>query len=127
MLSIGEVAEKSGTATSALRYYEEIGLIPPPARQSGRRVYSEDILGRLDTIKLAQSAGFQIQEIKQLLDGFDSNVPPSERWKVMARKKQEELESKINQMTKMRTILAKSLDCDCLSWEECFADNIKKD
>ncbi|XID94591.1 MerR family transcriptional regulator [Paenibacillaceae bacterium WGS1546] len=126
MLSIGEVAEKSGTTTSALRYYEQIGLLQPPQRVNGKRMYEEEILGRIDTIKLAQSAGFQIQEIKQLLDGFDSQVAPSERWRRMALKKQDELEAKIQQMTRMKTILANSVNCDCLSWEECFQDNIKK-
>jgi len=125
MLSIGEVADKSGTTTSALRYYEQIGLLQPPQRMSGKRVYEDEVLGRIDTIKLAQSAGFQIQEIKQLLDGFDSQVAPSERWKLIALRKQEELEAKIQHLTRMKTILANSVNCDCLSWEECFRDNIK--
>lgn len=126
MLSIGEVAEKSGTTTSALRYYEQIGLLQPSHRVSGKRVFDEGVLGRIDTIKLAQSAGFQIQEIKQLLDGFDSHVAPSERWRLMALKKQDELEAKIQQMTRMKSILANSVNCDCLSWEECFQNDIKK-
>ncbi|QTH45322.1 MerR family transcriptional regulator [Cohnella sp. LGH] len=126
MLSIGEVAEKCGTTTSALRYYEQIGLLQPPHRKNGKRVYDVEVLGRIETIKLAQSAGFQIQEIKQLLDGFDLQVAPSERWRLMAMRKQNELEAKIQQMTRMKTILANSVNCDCLSWEECFNDNIKK-
>ncbi|QJD82765.1 MerR family transcriptional regulator [Cohnella herbarum] len=125
MLSIGKVAEKSGTTTSAIRYYEQIGLLQPPRRKNGKRVYEVEIFGRIDTIKLAQSAGFQIQEIKQLLDGFDSQVAPSERWRLMALRKQDELEAKIQQMTRMKTILANSVKCDCLSWEQCFQDNIK--
>ncbi|MCD9025388.1 MerR family transcriptional regulator [Cohnella silvisoli] len=122
MMTIGEVAEKSGIATSALRYYEQIGLIPAPQRVNGRRTYSSPIIGRIETIKLAQSAGFQIHEIKQLLDGFDSNVSPSERWRVMALQKQAELEENINHMMKMKSLLAKSLGCSCLSWEECFSE-----
>jgi len=122
VLSIGEVADKSGTTTSALRYYEQIGLLQPPQRISGKRVYEEGIVGRIDTIKLAQSAGFQIQEIKQLLDGFDSQVAPSERWKRMAVQKRDELEAKIQHMTRMKTILENSVNCDCLSWEECFQE-----
>ncbi|MFC5700290.1 MerR family transcriptional regulator [Cohnella faecalis] len=122
MLSIGEVARQSGASASTLRYYEQIGLIPPPQRISGKRAYTEEIVSRLEIIKLAQSAGFQIVEIKQLLDGFDSNVPPSERWRVMARQKQQELEEQINQMKRMQSVLAKSIGCDCLSWEQCFSD-----
>ena len=122
MLSIGEVAEKSGITTSALRYYEQIGLLEPPQRTSGRRLYEDEVLGRIGTIKLAQSAGFQIQEIKQLLDGFDSGVAPSERWRAMALKKQEELEEKIEKMARMKKILANSVNCECLTWEECFQE-----
>ncbi|WP_256758014.1 MerR family transcriptional regulator [Cohnella sp. WQ 127256] len=122
MLSIGEVAERCGVATSAIRYYEQIGLIPSPERIKGRRCFSDDILSRMDTIKLAQSAGFQIDEIKQLMDGFDSNIPPSERWRMMAIKKQEDLDKQMEQILKMKAILSKSLGCSCLSWEECFSE-----
>lgn len=125
MLSIGAVAAKSGTPASTLRYYEQIELLRPPLRVNGKRMYEDEVLGRIDTIKLAQSAGFQIQEIKQLLDGFDSQVAPSERWRFMTLKKQEELETKIGQMIRMKSILANSVNCDCLSWEECFQDPIK--
>jgi MerR family redox-sensitive transcriptional activator SoxR len=105
---------------STLRYYEQIGLIPSPIRKSGKRIYEEDIIGRLEFIKLSQSAGFQIDEIKLWLEGFDSNIPPSERWRVMAIKKQQELVEKQNQISLMQSVLQNSLQCNCLSWDECF-------
>ncbi|PWU70421.1 MULTISPECIES: MerR family transcriptional regulator [Gracilibacillus] len=120
MLSIGQVAEKVGVNTSALRYYEQIGLIPNANRVNGKREYSSEIIGRIQVIKLAQSAGFQIDEIKILLEGFDSNISPSERWKAMATKKKSELQDKINQLKVMQSVLDNSLKCSCLSWEECF-------
>jgi MerR family redox-sensitive transcriptional activator SoxR len=124
MLLIGQVAKKVGVNTSTLRYYEQVGLIPSAKRVSGKREYSTEIIGRLQVIKLAQSAGFQIDEIKILLEGFDSNISPSERWKAMATKKKNELQDKINQIKVMQSVLDNSLKCSCLSWEECF-ENIQ--
>jgi MerR family transcriptional regulator, redox-sensitive transcriptional activator SoxR len=106
--------------TSTLRYYEEVGLIPCPDRKGGKRIYQASVIGRLEFIKLAQCAGYQIDEIKVLLDGFDSNIPPSERWRAMAIKKQQELNEKQNQLRLMQSVLQDSLHCSCLSWDECF-------
>jgi MerR family redox-sensitive transcriptional activator SoxR len=122
MFSIGEIAETTGINQSALRYYEQVGLIPPPVRKNGRRVYSSEVFGRIEVIKLAQNAGFQIPEILTLLEGFDSDIPPSERWRAMAVQKQKELEDKITKMKTMQIILQNSLKCNCLSWEECFVN-----
>jgi len=120
MLSIGEVSEATGLAASALRYYEQIGLIPAPSRKGGKRVYPVDVLGRIEVIRLAQSAGFHMSETKWLLEGFDSNVPPSDRWRAMAETKRNELDERIAKLLKMRDVLDNSMKCDCLSWDECF-------
>jgi len=65
-LSIGDVARRSGLSTSALRYYEKAGLLPPPARVSKRRVYEKKVLGRIRIILLARHAGFTVNETKTL-------------------------------------------------------------
>lgn len=120
MLSIGEVAKLSDVPASTLRYYEQIGLIPEITRSSGQRRYSPDILQRIRVIKMAQHAGFLVQEIFDLLEGFDSRVLPSERWRVMAERKSAELEEKSKQIKQMQQVLKNSLKCTCLSWDECF-------
>jgi MerR family redox-sensitive transcriptional activator SoxR len=120
LLSIGEVAERTGINASALRYYEQVGLIPKPARSNGQRKYSCEVIGRIEIIKLAQKSGFQIPEIHFLLQGFDSNIPPSERWRSMANLKRMELETKRSQIDSMIQVLDNSLQCRCLSWDECF-------
>ena len=71
-LTIGEVARRAGVATSSIRYYERIGLLPEPDRLSGQRRYDAAVLGRLGFIGVAQSAGFKLREIKALVDGVDS-------------------------------------------------------
>jgi DNA-binding transcriptional MerR regulator len=63
-MAIGEVARRAGIAPSAIRYYERASLLPKPARQSGRRRYDPDILGRLEIIRIARAAGFTIAETR---------------------------------------------------------------
>ena len=118
MLSIGEVAKMSDIPASTLRYYEQVGLIPATSRNNGQRRYSEDILQRIQIIKMAQQSGFQVSEIFVLLEGFDSNIPPSERWQTMAMNKRKELEDKSKQIEFMQQTLDKGLKCKCLSWDE---------
>jgi len=70
-LTIGDVAHRAGLATSSIRYYESIGLLPEPDRLHGQRRYRTDVLGRLAFIGIAQSAGFKLDEIKALVVGVD--------------------------------------------------------
>ena len=72
-LTIGEVARRAGVATSSIRYYERIELLPKPERVGGQRRYGTDVLGKLGFIGVAQSAGFKLSEIKELIDGVDSS------------------------------------------------------
>ena len=83
-LRIGEVAERSGIAASALRYYEREGLLPRAARRGGARVYEDSIFDRLALIEVAKAAGFSVAEIKRLLSGFARKTPPGERWRTLA-------------------------------------------
>ncbi len=67
MLTIGEVARRSGVAATTLRYYEQIGLLPAPIRLGGQRRYDEAVLSRLEVIALCKTAGFALDEIQRLL------------------------------------------------------------
>jgi MerR family transcriptional regulator, redox-sensitive transcriptional activator SoxR len=86
-LLIGEVARRAGLSTSALRYYERAGLLPPPARVSKRRVYEEKVLGRVRIILLARHAGFTVKETRTFLSGYPGSTTPAERWRALASKK----------------------------------------
>jgi len=68
-MSIGEVAKKMGLRSSAIRYYERLGLIPKAPRLSGRRRYDDRVLERLAMVRFAKHVGFSIAEIKVLLRG----------------------------------------------------------
>jgi MerR family transcriptional regulator, redox-sensitive transcriptional activator SoxR len=119
LLTIGEVAKRTGLRSSALRYFEACGVLPAPARRSGRRVYGVDIIRSLAMLRFAQQVGFTLAEIKTLLRGMDPQASLSARWQAMARKKSTELDARIQQMRRMRQALELSLKCGCARIEDC--------
>jgi MerR family redox-sensitive transcriptional activator SoxR len=118
-LAIGEVARRAGIRTSALRYYESIGLLPAPRRVSGRRRYDEQTVQMLAVIQLAQAASFTIAEIQTLLHGFAPDTPPAARWQPLARRKLAELDALIARVQQMKQVLESGLNCGCLRLEDC--------
>ena len=122
-MSIGEVARSAGVRPSAMRYYEGVGLLPPPERENGRRRYDgevlREVLDRLAVVRVAQQAGFTISEIRTLLDGFSEDIPPSERWRLLAREKLPEVEALVERALGMKDLLERGLRCECLSLEDC--------
>ncbi len=120
-LRIGQVAERSGIAASAIRYYEAEGILPDPPRFNGRRVYEERVLGRLRLIGVAKAAGFSMAEIKRLVGGFGRKTPPGVRWRTLAEAKQTELAARIEEAQQMQRVLKAVTRCECPSFEECIA------
>jgi MerR family transcriptional regulator, redox-sensitive transcriptional activator SoxR len=110
-LLIGELAERAGLATSAIRYYESIGLLPEPYRVSGQRRYGEDTVKRLEFIAAAQQAGFTLREIAELADGFDVRN--------LAQRKLPEIEAELKQARDRKRWLVVASECDCGSPDEC--------
>jgi MerR family redox-sensitive transcriptional activator SoxR len=118
-LTIGEVARNAGIRPSAIRYYEEIGILPEAERVGGQRRYGIAILDRLKVIQMAQEAGFTIAEIRTLFDEFDPCTPASERWRALSVRKINEIDALIARAGLMRRVLQESLRCDCLTLDEC--------
>jgi MerR family transcriptional regulator, redox-sensitive transcriptional activator SoxR len=110
-LLIGELAEKAGIATSAIRYYESIGLLPEPYRVSGQRRYGEETLKRLEFIAAAQRAGFTLREITELSDGFDVSA--------LAKRKLPEVQAELRLARERKKWLEAAATCDCASPDEC--------
>ncbi len=117
--SIGEVARRTGLRPSALRYYEESGILPAPARVSGKRRYNPDVIRRVDLLRFAQQAGFTLDEIKTLFYGFGADTPLSARWRSLARNKVRELDEVAERVRRMREALELSLKCGCVRLEDC--------
>ena len=94
-LSIGDVARRTGIRPSALRYYEEVGLLPRTPRAGGRRRYGEQAVRMVEVLRVAQQAGFTLDEIRQLFHRFDAKARLGDRWRLLAEAKLRELDAQI--------------------------------
>jgi MerR family redox-sensitive transcriptional activator SoxR len=120
--SISEIGRQVGLRASAIRYYEQIGILEPARRVSGQRRYDERVLYRLAVVRRAQEAGFTLDEIRQLFFGFSQSTPISQRWKKIAARKMVELDARIEQIQSMRGLLKKLESCcECETVERCGA------
>ena len=115
-LTIGEVAREAGGAATTLRYYEQIGLLPPPARLAGRRRYDGSILGRVEVIRLCKSAGFALEEI-QLLFADDAPGRPASR--ALAEAKLAEIDAQMASLARARAVIEWGMSCTCPSIDAC--------
>lgn len=115
LLDIGQVAVLTGMRPSTLRYYEEIGLIVSGTRHGLRRQFSVDVVPRLKLIAMGKSAGFSLDEIAAIFgsDGIP-NLP-----RPVLRKRAEDLDRQIHQLTSLRDTLLHVADCRAASHLEC--------
>jgi MerR family redox-sensitive transcriptional activator SoxR len=112
-MRIGELASQVGLRTSALRYYESLGILGPVRRVSGRRDYGPDALNTLRLLLAAQRAGFTLAEARSLLGFLADRQRSPERWRDMARGKLEQLDASIERLQAARLTLADALGCTC--------------
>ncbi len=109
MLKIGELAARSGLSRDTLRFYEREAVLPQPARtQAGYRLYSPEVVERLDFIKHARALGFSLGEIRDLLDGYQ-NPEECQRMKRHLEQKIAELDRKMREMQALQDILSRYL------------------
>ncbi len=119
-LSISEVARRSGIRPSALRYYESLGLLPVPARVSGRRVYDEAVLQRLEIIRTAQEAGFTLAELRALFDDVLASASPAARWHDLVQRKHRDLSRMLLNVASMKLLLEEIMRCDDAELADCI-------
>ena len=117
LLSIGELARRTGLSVSAIRFYEARGLVPEPERAGGKRRYGEEVLRRLAIIDAAQRVGFTLEEIRDLLGSRDELA--HERLRQLAVLKLPELDDLIARATSVRRVLRICSRCSCDSIEVC--------
>ena len=118
-LAISDVARVFGLRTSAIRYYEEIGVLPPSLRKNGQRRYSRSVLFRLAVIEFAQQTGFTLNEIRGLFGGFQSATRPPQRWRKLSERKIAELRNRMKHLKAMERLLKQMQNCQCDALEEC--------
>jgi len=124
-MKIGEVAERTQTPASTIRYYERIGVLPEPHRESGQRVYEKNVIEHLEAIGIAQNLGFSLEEIKMLLRTFRAAEDPSTECRRMADVKIRELDELVAKAQKMKRILEHGLSCQCTSLSGCYVSESK--
>lgn len=117
-LLIGQVAHRTGLAVSALRYYDQIGLLGDVPRQGGARRFPLTVLRRIALVRAAQEAGLTLAEIKVLLDQR-SDVNVREQWEALATQRLPQLDAMIGRLTQLRETVASCLECGCLSLTTC--------
>ncbi|NVK13089.1 MAG: helix-turn-helix domain-containing protein [Rhodobacteraceae bacterium] len=115
LLDIGEVADRSGVAASALRYYEELGLITSAGRKGLRRQFGPEVLLQLSLITMGKAAGFSLQEVAGMF-GKDGQ-PDLPREQLHARA--DALEAQIRELTLLKEALRHVADCPAPSHLEC--------
>jgi DNA-binding transcriptional MerR regulator len=108
VLDIAELGGRTGTAPSALRYYERLGLLAPTGRAGGRRKYASSAAERVALIRLCQDAGFTLAEIARLLR---VNTGRKAVWARFAQEKVDELEHRISEAQQAKALLEHALSC----------------
>lgn len=124
LITIGELAKRSGVAASALRFYEEQGLLSS-TRESGRqRQFSRDVLRRVAFIRVAQTVGLSLDEIKAALSTFpQKRTPTKQDWERLSRSWHPLLQQRIDTLTALRDQLTSCIGCGCLSLKKCALYN----
>lgn len=123
-LTIGAVATRSGLAPSALRFYEERGLISASRTDGGQRRYHRDVLRRLACIQAAQRVGLTLEEIGDALDHLPDQVGPGGReWRKLSASWRPLLDERIRLLEALRDQLDSCIGCGCLSLERCQLAN----
>jgi MerR family transcriptional regulator, redox-sensitive transcriptional activator SoxR len=119
VLTIGEVARRVGLKTSAIRYYESIGVLPEPERAAGQRRYTEETVRRLQVLDVAKRAGFSLDEARVLLATRDGGVPAHEQLRDLAQRKLPEVDALIQRAHAMRDWLTTATGCTCDTLDVC--------
>lgn len=119
-LSVGQLSERSGVATSALRFYETRGLIYSVRTNGNQRRYNASMLRRIALIQVAQSVGFTLEEITRELASLPMDKTPTKRdWERVAKKWQKDLDNKMRRIQSLRDNLTGCIGCGCLSMKKC--------
>lgn len=112
-VAIGAVAEATGLAVTAIRYYDEIGIIEPASRVGGKRRFGPDTVGRINFIRRAQDVGFSLDEIKLILDD------QAGEWHQLVAAKLAELQDRRQRLDTMITLLDEVSRCGCDAVADC--------
>lgn len=120
LLSIGELSARSGLTASALRYYEDRGLIESVRTSGNQRRFARAMLRRVAVIRAAQAVGLSLRQIEAALASLpDGRVPNKKDWERLSRRWRGDLDAKILELERLRDDLSSCIGCGCLSLNSC--------
>ncbi|TDJ26556.1 MAG: redox-sensitive transcriptional activator SoxR [Gammaproteobacteria bacterium] len=123
-LTIGETAQRTGVAASALRFYETRKLVRSHRGPGNQRRYHRSMLRRISIIKIAQSLGLSLEEISSALETLpDKRTPTRRDWEKLSLKWRDQLDARIANLGKLREQLSSCIGCGCLSLKRCALYN----
>lgn len=124
MLSIGDVAKRTGTSVSAVRFYSDQGLLPVVRSNSGHRVFARAVIRRVSFILIAQNLGYSLKEVRDALNSLpDQRTPTKSDWTQLSLKFSREIEQRIARLKTLQSKLDGCIGCGCLSLESCSLYN----
>ena len=124
LLTIGEVADRSGLAPSAIRFYEHRGLVHADRTAGNQRRYRRDVLRRVAFIRIAQRVGLSLEEIVAALSGLPADkAPTAHDWERLTRGWRDRLDERIVMLQALRSGLTSCIGCGCLSLRTCALAN----
>ena len=123
-LTIGALSERTGVATSALRFYEAQGLIQARRSDGGQRRYARDTLRRVSFVRIAQQVGLSLDEIRDALSSLPEGRTPTPRdWERLSSSWRPRIDGQIAMLERLRDRLSGCIGCGCLSLKVCRLAN----
>jgi MerR family transcriptional regulator, redox-sensitive transcriptional activator SoxR len=120
LLPIGQVARRTGVAVSALRYYDDVGLVHAERTPGGQRAYPRDALRRISFVRIAQTVGLSLDEIREALASLPQGRAPSKSdWARLSASWRPRLDDQIASLVRLRDDLDSCIGCGCLSLRAC--------
>ena len=124
LITIGQLSARSGVATSALRYYEELGLIYSERTSGNQRRYPQPTLRRVAFIRSAQRVGLTLDEIAEALATLPQDHAPTKAdWARLSRSWRPRIDAQIERLERLRDRLDSCIGCGCLSLKTCALNN----
>lgn len=124
LLTIGQLSTRGGIAASALRFYEQVGLLKPSRNVMNDRRYEPDALRRLAVIRTAQDLGLSLDEIKEAIEVLpdDRNATAAD-WKALAKHWRDKLDERAVMIERLRNDSSQCIGCGCMTLDSCKRDN----